>query len=469
MVVSKSDYKRLFIQAMMQRRWVSEATAKVIFKKCMEAALELNPSLDFSYDERSFATDSGPSFITEVNRDLERFDFRLSSAKDECTGETLWAIINTKQDPATMLATEYSAIEIQYFKLVIEQIVLANNDAFSIPATAALREVSHLSGKSITKSEAEHLLSSFVAKGWLLKSKRGRYSLSSRSLLELQNYFRETYPEEYNECTYCMEPITKGIRCPTENCISRMHTHCYRTWCRARRDRPLECPQCKHSWDEDKVKKVGEDAVKGDHLHRRVTRGGDEEEMEEEEEEAAEMVEEEDTPMEIDEPKRKERRRPKANGPQLPRRLTKNLPKDHHAVLLATNDPNSNSATTSLNMDFDGTKRKQTIYVGGIHEDSNESELMEVFSAFGDIMDIQIPPAPTIHRDQPPTGHRGFAFITFSSPADAQDAIDNMDLNVVHEKVVKVNIAKAMKVEANPNRAGKYFFTFWVFHKTHVW
>ncbi|CAE6437396.1 unnamed protein product [Rhizoctonia solani] len=104
-------------------------------------------------------------------------------------------------------------------------------------------------------------------------------------------------------------------------------------------------------------------------------------------------------------------------------------------------------------MDFDGTKRKQTIYVGGLHEDSNEAELMEVFSAFGDILDIQIPPAPTIHRDQPPTGHRGFAFVTFSSPADAQDAIDNMDLNVIHEKVVKVNLAKAMKVEANPNRA----------------
>ncbi|CUA74938.1 hypothetical protein RSOLAG22IIIB_01572 [Rhizoctonia solani] len=104
-------------------------------------------------------------------------------------------------------------------------------------------------------------------------------------------------------------------------------------------------------------------------------------------------------------------------------------------------------------MDFDGTKRKQTIYVGGLHEDSNEAELMEVFSAFGDILDIQIPPAPTIHRDQPPTGHRGFAFVTFSSPADAQDAIDNMDLNVIHDKVVNVNLAKAMKVEANPNRA----------------
>ncbi|KAF8609977.1 RNA-binding domain-containing protein [Ceratobasidium sp. AG-I] len=104
-------------------------------------------------------------------------------------------------------------------------------------------------------------------------------------------------------------------------------------------------------------------------------------------------------------------------------------------------------------MSFDGTKRKQTIYIGGLHEESNESELIDVFSAFGDVIDVQIPPAPTIGRDAPPAGHRGFAFVTFSSPADAQDAIDNMDLNVIHGKVVKVNIAKAMKVEADPNRA----------------
>ncbi|KAG8771397.1 hypothetical protein FRC12_003642 [Ceratobasidium sp. 428] len=312
MVVSKSDYKRLFIQAMMQRRWVSEATAKVIFKRCMAATLELNPALNFAYDERSFVTEDGGSFIAEVNRDLERFDFRLSSAKDECTGETIWAIINTKQDPATMLATEYNPTEIQYFKLVVEQIVLSQNDAYSIPATAALREVSQLQGKGITKSEAEYLLSSFVAKGWLLKSKRGRYSLSSRSLVELQNYFRETYPDEYNECASCMEPVTKGVACRTENCASRMHTHCYTAWVRARGDRALECPQCKQSWREQNIRKVGEEAVKGDHVHRRVVRGGDEEEEEEEAEgegETIEMEEEEAAPsqdqMDVDEPRGK--------------------------------------------------------------------------------------------------------------------------------------------------------------------
>jgi hypothetical protein len=101
--------------------------------------------------------------------------------------------------------------------------MLSNSDAYSIPAMAALREVSQLQGKGITKSEAEHLLSSFVAKGWLMKSKwvlscwkilpplsarlnfrRGRYSLAPRSLLELQSYLRETYPDEYYECTNCL-------------------------------------------------------------------------------------------------------------------------------------------------------------------------------------------------------------------------------------------------------------------------
>ena len=38
----------------------------------------------------------------------------------------------------------------------------------------------------------------------------------------------------------------------------------------------------------------------------------------------------------------------------------------------------------TFTMSFDGTKRKQTIYIGGLHEESNESELIDVFSAFGE-------------------------------------------------------------------------------------
>lgn len=86
--------------------------------------------------------------------------------------------------------------------------------------------------------------------------------------------------------------MTKGVACRTENCAVRMHTYCYEAWVRARRDRPLECPQCRKSWKEADVRKVGEEGVKGDHVHRRVTRDGDEDEEDEaEEEEEVEMEE----------------------------------------------------------------------------------------------------------------------------------------------------------------------------------
>lgn len=53
--------------------------------------------------------------------------------------------------------------------------------------------------------------------------------------------------------------------------------------------------------------------------------------------------------------------------------------------------------------------------------------------------------------------HRGFAFVTYSSTSDAQDAIDNMDLNELRGHVIKVNLARSMKtpMQLGGNRPGK--------------
>jgi non-structural maintenance of chromosomes element 1 len=48
--------------------------------------------------------------------------------------------------------------------------MLAPNESFCVSSLAALREVSHLS-TNMTKTQAEVVLGSFVARGWLLKSK----------------------------------------------------------------------------------------------------------------------------------------------------------------------------------------------------------------------------------------------------------------------------------------------------------
>ncbi|KDQ26490.1 hypothetical protein PLEOSDRAFT_1105395 [Pleurotus ostreatus PC15] len=109
---------------------------------------------------------------------------------------------------------------------------------------------------------------------------------------------------------------------------------------------------------------------------------------------------------------------------------------------------------------------KKTVFVGGIGDEVDEAIIYETFSTFGDILEVQLPPANT-NPNQPPDPlvavgrlgtdgkHRGFAFVTFSSGADAQDAIDNMDLNELRGRVLKVNLARPIKAQVQPgqNRA----------------
>ncbi|KIM46682.1 hypothetical protein M413DRAFT_63544 [Hebeloma cylindrosporum] len=106
----------------------------------------------------------------------------------------------------------------------------------------------------------------------------------------------------------------------------------------------------------------------------------------------------------------------------------------------------------------EGTKTKKTIFVGGISDDTDETTLYEGFSTFGDILEVQIPPPASQHQNPAPDApkHRGFAFVTFSSQGDAQDAIDNMDMNELKGRVLRVNLARPMKAATlNPqgNRA----------------
>ncbi|KAF8136384.1 RNA-binding domain-containing protein [Boletus edulis] len=103
----------------------------------------------------------------------------------------------------------------------------------------------------------------------------------------------------------------------------------------------------------------------------------------------------------------------------------------------------------------DGTKAKKTIFVGGLGDDVDESVLYESFSPFGDIVEVQLPPATTNPTPDTEFKHRGFAFVTYASPADAQDAIDNMDLNELRGRVIKVNIARPIKAAIQPGAGNR--------------
>ncbi|KAH9856996.1 Nse1 non-SMC component of SMC5-6 complex-domain-containing protein [Lenzites betulinus] len=282
-MVSSADVQRLFLQAILSRRILSQKLAAKIWEKCIDAVKEANDTLEIAYRADRNSWDD---FVTSVNEALNPLDLEFAHLHDEVSGKEMYAVVNRKGDEIAQMATEYSATEIAYFKAVLEQIMLAPSESFCVSSLAALREVNSLK-TNMTKSQAETTLGSFVARGWLLKSKLGRYSLATRTVLELQTYLRNTYEGEVLDCTICMELVTRGIACYTNQCKTRMHTHCFNNYKR----RHQKCPTCNQSWSEgnlNKLRPVGEAAYREgqDHNRRRMRRSTEDDDDEDEDADA---------------------------------------------------------------------------------------------------------------------------------------------------------------------------------------
>jgi len=89
---------------------------------------------------------------------------------------------------------------------------------------------------------------------------------------------------------------------------------------------------------------------------------------------------------------------------------------------------------------------KKLVYVGGLAEDVEEKTLQAAFIPFGDIVEVNIP------LDYETEKHRGFAFIEFELPEDAQAAIDNMNDGELYGRTLRCNLAKPMKIKEGSSR-----------------
>ncbi|XP_058070506.1 uncharacterized protein LOC131219406 isoform X1 [Magnolia sinica] len=85
--------------------------------------------------------------------------------------------------------------------------------------------------------------------------------------------------------------------------------------------------------------------------------------------------------------------------------------------------------------------QKNTLYVGGLAEEVNESILHAAFIPFGDIKDVKTP------LDQATQKHRSFGFVTFLEKEDAAAAMDNMDNAELYGRVLTVNYALPERIK----------------------
>ncbi|KAJ7063234.1 Nse1 non-SMC component of SMC5-6 complex-domain-containing protein [Mycena amicta] len=290
------DARRVFLQSVLSRGGgvLSDKLCQTLWDKSKEAVLKVDPEL-------VLPDEAWEDFLKDLNDALNPLDLQFKSMQDETTGRLVFTMINCKEDTVAQLATAYTPGEIVYFKALVEQIMLAPRESYSISSLAALREVSALKPKSnMSKTQAEVVLSSFVANGWLLRSKRGRYSLSPRSLLELHPYLQSTYEDETQSCVICLQMITKGYACKAPNCTVRIHTHCFTKYTA----RSRHCPTCEKDWSNkaEEMTPVGEGAVRdGEDGKRRARRVVDDSEDEAEESDELEPPNHKEQEMDVDE------------------------------------------------------------------------------------------------------------------------------------------------------------------------
>jgi len=84
---------------------------------------------------------------------------------------------------------------------------------------------------------------------------------------------------------------------------------------------------------------------------------------------------------------------------------------------------------------------QKTVYVGGFGQEVNDDYLFSTFATFGDIVSVNLPVDQGKRMQENPP-HRGFGFIEFQYASDALDAVDNMHLNQINGRVLKVNLSK---------------------------
>ncbi|PWN25820.1 hypothetical protein BDZ90DRAFT_281212 [Jaminaea rosea] len=228
--------RAVWLQAMMTHRIVTEKQGRALHKAAAGAA-----RVDYRASQYN-------NFVHEASTAISGLGLEVRRIVDEWTGKPLLAIVNTKGDEIAQLATTYSPNEIGVVKRLAEVIFTAQDETFSCTMMLALNVATRDKTSSMTKKAAEELVHNLVRHQWLRMSPSGRLFLTPRSLLELEPWLKEQFPEHVLECAKCHDIVTKGSACSRSNCSGRLHHFCERGM-PGSHNGTAKCYVCKANWE----------------------------------------------------------------------------------------------------------------------------------------------------------------------------------------------------------------------------
>ncbi|OCF36316.1 hypothetical protein I316_02191 [Kwoniella heveanensis BCC8398] len=249
-----TDLHRLYIQSLLSRRAMRDEVALELYRRAVGAC----QSHDDSFRPTHGTTMQGlRAFLLDVSDVLHDVGMEVSIGSEQSGRGKQWVVLrNTDPTEVALQATDLTPNEIEYFRKVIEGIIVSY-PANSISHGQALSLVSELEGQ-MTKSSAELLLDALCSRGWLSKSKRGRYSLGVRGATELEPYLKQEYEDYVNNCKQCKRLMLAGVACASRGCTAHFHSYCYASILKLPRP---SCPDCSTRFKDLEPRDIGEKAV----------------------------------------------------------------------------------------------------------------------------------------------------------------------------------------------------------------
>jgi hypothetical protein len=147
-------------------------------------------------------------FLRQVNTDLEFFDLKIQAGNHPITGTTTLCLINCNSDEIAQLATDLTPSELQYFKKLVELIMV--DGLYQISSTDALNSNSTIT-PTISKQIAENAIDKFIADQWLLEKyscviRDGFLSFGVRTAVELHLYLKDEF-DPFTDCHACKTSV----------------------------------------------------------------------------------------------------------------------------------------------------------------------------------------------------------------------------------------------------------------------
>ncbi|XP_068623883.1 non-structural maintenance of chromosomes element 1 homolog [Battus philenor] len=183
--------------------------------------------------------------IKDINEKIRPFQQVIKIAIDEFTSEEVVIFVSLGHDEATKSQNSFSATELEYFRMLIEQIM--TTETRQITGIYAINLVSTKS--SFTKTDAQKLLNVWCRMHYLDKDENN-YALGVRAIYEFEGYLRQNMPDTIEECSLCKQIVFRGCNCPA--CGLAIHTQCLNKYL----DRVQKWPCCKFDFSQSQIDRL---------------------------------------------------------------------------------------------------------------------------------------------------------------------------------------------------------------------